>query len=190
METHTFFVGADKYVLDDTNSLVLEQPVGSTLTYAQAKQLNIDNAPPTPPLGAGKPIVLQFPVTIANDALPVGLDAQQIFLEANRSYEFRFRATRYSSKVALALGFTVPGDADPATIAWNDAGLDGLFLGADDELTLAQFGNDEYISPEITETIKVNSEGGFFKPQMRQSTADAQTSEVSEAYLEVIEHGN
>ena len=72
----------------------------------------------------------------------------------------------------------------------QDSGFElGHILGDDDELVLGQFGNDEYISPEITGTITVNSEGGFFKPQIRQQTADNQTSTISEASLEVIEIG-
>lgn len=190
MRTHTFSVdGFGTFVLNDDNQTVISQPAGSSLTYAQAKQLNIDNPPPVIETTPKGPVLLKSPVTIPNDALPFNLDDQKVFLEPNKKYEIRFRVTRYSSGVALALGFSVPGDLQPAVIAWNDIGLDGFFLGADDELTLSQFGNGEYIGPEIIGTITTTAESGFLTPQIRQSVAGNQPSQVSDAYMEVIESG-
>lgn len=185
----SFFSGGNKYTVNDTTQTVIEQPGGSNLTYNQVIVLPRDPSVQSPQ-EPGAPIILSSPVTIPNDALPVNLEELGVFLTPNTKYTFQFRVTKYSSDVQLALGFVVPGDATPATISWNETSLDGIFLGDDDELILAQFGNDEYLSPEITGTITTNDEGGFFKPQIRQQTADNQTSEITEAYLEVIINGN
>jgi len=136
----------------------------------------------------GNPKILSTPVTVPNDALPQNLEELGAFLSPNSKYTFRFRATKYSSDVALDLSFAVPGDADAATISWNDTTFNGLTLGDDDESPMAATGND-ISSSEVSGTITVNSEAGFLIPQVRQDTADNQTSEVTEAYMEVIQSG-
>jgi hypothetical protein len=45
-------------------------------------------------------------------------------------------------------------------------------------------------SAEVTGTITVNSEPGYFIPQIRQDTADNQDSTIDEGYLEVKESGS
>ena len=86
------------------------------------------------------------------------------------------------------MSFVVPGDTDVATISWNDTDFNGTTLGDDDESPMSATGND-ISSSEVSGTITVNSESGFFVPQVRQDTADNQTSEVTEAYMEVIASG-
>jgi hypothetical protein len=42
---YIFFVGNDKYVLNDDEKTVVQQPANSKLTYEQALQFQIDNKP-------------------------------------------------------------------------------------------------------------------------------------------------
>jgi len=189
-----FYVPAiqDGFRINLTDMTFTKEPPGNTKTVQEVLDFERDNQPGPTLVQQPHEVIsksITAPVTIPNDALPSNLDELQVLLESDRAYTFRFRVTRYSSDVSLDLGFVVPGDTDAATISWNDVRLDGVFLGDDDELELSTVGTD-VIGVEVSGIITVNSEGGLFIPQIRQDTADSQTSTVAEAYVEVTQNGN
>ena len=178
------------YTIDLDGPTIIEAPPGNTLTAQQVIDQNkaVNQAKtvlPEAPITLG----IKTAVTIPNDTLPTDLDDLVVFLSANKKYFFRFRLLKYTSTVSLNLGFTVPGDTSPATMSWNDVMLDGSTLDEDDESTFSQTGTD-IIGHEVSGEIIVNNDDGSFIPQIRQESAGAGSSTVTDAILEVTEIGN
>ena len=174
-QAEKFYVKNDDFVDRDGNPTDGDS---GRLTFTNAETISEFNEPPVT-------LLLKKSVIIPGDSLPTNLDGLEVFLSENKSYAFRLRLLRFTTKNNLVIGFIVPGEIDIAAMAWNVVTVGAEYLSEDDEKLVKQKGTN-IIGAEISGSIRTKSEAGLFIPQARQEKTGSEDSKISDAYFEVL----